>query len=325
MAEMRMRDALREALREEMQRDERVFLMGESIGAYGGSYNVTKGLLEEFGEKRVRDTPIAESGIVGTGVGAAMNGMRPMVEMMTVNFAFLALDQIVNNAAKLPYMSNGQITVPLVIRMAAGAGSQLGATHSHSLEGLFAHFPGLKVACPSNPADGKGMLKQAFRDDNTTVFIEHTALYTMKGEVPDDPDHLVEFGKANILREGDDVTIIGYSGSVHQAARAADMLAEQEEIAAEVIDLRTLRPLDIDTVIQSVKKTNRAVMVEDDWKFGGFGGEIAAQIMERAFDWLDAPVARVSGKDVPMPYNRDLEFAALPSEEDAADAVLAMF
>jgi pyruvate dehydrogenase E1 component beta subunit len=308
-----------------MERDERVFLMGEDIAAYGGSYTVTKGLAEEFGSERVRDTPISESAIVGAGVGAAMGGMRPMVELMTVNFSFLALDQIVNNAAKLSYMSNGQITVPLVIRMAAGAGSQLGATHSHSVEGLFAHFPGLKVACPSNPADGKGMLKRAFRDNNTTIFIEHTALYTMKGDVPDDPDFLVDFGKANVLREGDDVTLIGYSGSVHQAMRAADMLAEQEEIAAEVIDLRTLRPLDIETVIQSVKKTNRAVMVEDDWKFGGFGGEIASQIMERAFDWLDAPVMRVSGKDVPLPYNRDLEFAALPSEEDVVDAVLAMF
>lgn len=324
MTVMRLREALHDALREEMLRDERVFLMGEDIGAYGGSYSVTKGLLEEFGEERVRDTPIAESGIVGVGIGAAMAGLRPMVELMTINFSFLALDQIVNNAAKLHYMSNGQMTIPIVIRMASGGGSQLGATHSHSIEGLFAHFPGLKVVCPSSPADGKGLLKQAFRDENPIIFIEHTANYGLRGEVPDDEDFLIEFGKANILREGADVTLIGYSGSVHQATRAADLLADQEGIEAEVIDLRTLRPLDIDTIITSVKKTNRAVVVEDAWRFGGFAGEIASQIMERAFDWLDAPVGRVCSKDVPMPYNRNLEFAALPSEEDVVEAVLAM-
>lgn len=323
MVEMRLRDALREALREEMIRDDRVFLMGEDIGAYGGSYSVTKGLLEEFGAERVLDTPIAESGIVGAAIGAAMAGLHPMVELMTINFSFLALDQIVNNAAKLHYMSNGQIKVPLVIRMASGGGSQLGATHSHSLEGLYAHFPGLKVVCPSTPSDAKGLLKRAFRDDSTVVFIEHTANYSIKGEVPDDTDYLVEFGQANILREGDDVTLIGYAGSVHQALRAATML-EQEEISAEVIDLRTLRPLDLETLLTSVKKTNRAVIVEDDWKFGGFAGELSSQIMEHAFDWLDAPVARVSCKDVPLPYNRNLEFAALPSEEDVVEAVLAM-
>jgi pyruvate dehydrogenase E1 component beta subunit len=321
---MRLRDALREALREEMIRDEKVFLMVEDIGAYGGSYSVTKGLLEEFGEERVLDTPIAESGIVGAGIGAAMAGLHPMVELMTINFSFLALDQIVNSAAKLHYMSNGQIRVPLVIRMASGGGSQLGATHSHSLEGLYAHFPGLKVVCPSTPSDAKGLLKRAFRDEDTVIFIEHTANYTIKGEVPDDPDYLVEFGHANILREGSDVTIIGYSGSVHQALRAATLL-EQDEISAEVIDLRTLRPLDIETVLTSVKKTNRAVVVEDDWRFGGFAGELASQIMEKAFDWLDAPVGRVCCKDVPLPYNRNLEFAALPSEEDVVEAVLAMF
>ncbi len=324
MAELRLRDALREALREEMHRDERVFLMGEDIAAYGGSYAVTRGLLEEFGEDRVRDTPISESVIVGAGVGAAMAGLRPMVELMTINFSFLAIDQIVNNAAKLFYMSNGQINVPLVIRMAAGGGSQLGATHSHSLEGLYAHFPGLRVVCPATPADAKGLLKRAFRDDNPVVFIEHTAIYGLRGEVPDDPELTIEFGKANVLREGEDVTLIGYSGSVHQALRAATMLQDQDEISAEVIDLRTLRPLDMETVIASVKKTNRAVVIEDDWKFGGFAGELSAQIMEQAFDWLDAPVARVCGKDVPMPYNRDLEFAALPSEEDIVEAVLAM-
>lgn len=325
MAVLRMRDALREALREEMHRNPKIFLMGEDIGKYGGSYAVTAGLLEEFGPERVRDTPIAESVIVGAGVGAAMAGYHPMVELMTINFSFLALDQIVNNAAKLLYMSNGQIHVPLVIRMASGGGSQLGATHSHSLEGLYAHFPGLKVVCPAFPADAKGLLKRAFRDENTVIFIEHTANYGLRGEVPDDPDFLVEFGQANIVRPGHDVTIVGYSGSVHQALRAAEILAEQEEVEAEVIDLRTLRPLDLATVVESVRKTNHCVVVEDDWKFGGFAGEIAALVVEHAFDWLDAPVARVSSKDVPMPYNRNLEYAALPSEEDVVDAVLALF
>lgn len=324
MAELRMRTALRDALREEMERNDRVFLMGEDIGGYGGAYGVTKGLLEEFGPKRVRDTPISESGIVGAGVGAAMLGFHPMVEIMTINFSLVALDQIVNNASKLYYMTNGQTNVPMVLRMASGGGSQLGATHSHSFEGMYAHFPGLKVVCPAIPSDAKGLLKRAFRDENPVIFIEHTALYGLKGEVPDGPDELVEFGEARIAREGTDVTIVGYSGSVHQAMRAARMLEEQENLSAEVIDLRTLRPLDIDTIVESVKKTNRIVIVEDDWQFGGFAGEIATQVMERAFDWLDAPVGRVCGRDVPMPYNRNLEFAALPSEEDVLVAVLAM-
>lgn len=324
MVEMRMRDALREALREEMIRNDRVFLMGEDIAAYGGSYAVTKGLVEEFGEERVRDTPISESAFVGAGVGAAVGGLHPMVEIMTVNFSFVAFDQIINSASKLYHMSNGQMAVPMVIRMASGAGSQLAATHSHSLEGLYAHFPGLKVVAPSNAADAKGLLKRSFRDENPIIFIEHAALYSVKGEVPDDPDFLVDFGQANLLREGSDVTIIGYGGSVHQALRAAQLLEEQEGLTADVIDLRTLRPLDTETLVASVKKTNRAVVVEDDWRFGGFAGELSAILMEQAFDWLDAPVARVSGKDVPMPYNRNLEFAALPSEEDVVEAVLAM-
>lgn len=324
MTELRMRDAIREALREEMLRDERVFLLGEDIGAYGGSYACTRGLLEEFGPERVRDTPISESGIVGMGVGAALAGFHPMVEIMTINFSLVALDQIVNNASKLHYMSGGQVHVPLVLRMASGGGSQLGATHSHSLEGMFAHFPGLLVVCPSFPADAKGLLKRAFREPNPVIFIEHTALYGLRGEVPDDPDHLVEFGRASVVRAGADVTIVGYSGSVHQAWRAAGMLDAEHGLSAEVIDLRTLRPLDIATVLESVRRTNRAVIVEDDWKFGGFAGEVSAQIMEHAFDWLDAPVARVCGADVPMPYNRNLEYAALPSEEDVVEAVLAM-
>ena len=324
MTEMRMRDAIREAMREEMLRDERVFLMGEDIGAYGGSYACTRGLLDEFGPERVRDTPISESGIVGAGVGAALAGFIPMVEIMTINFSLVALDQIVNNASKLHYMSGGQVNVPLVLRMASGGGSQLGATHSHSLEGMFAHFPGLTVVCPAFPADAKGLLKRSFREPNPVVFIEHTALYGTRGEVPEDPDHLVEFGQASVVRSGKDVTLVGYSGSVHQCTRAADILAAEHGLTADVIDLRTIRPLDIATVLRSVRRTNRAVVVEDDWKFGGFSGEIAAQIMERAFDWLDAPVARVAGKDVPMPYNRNLEYAALPSEEDVVEAVLAM-
>jgi pyruvate dehydrogenase E1 component beta subunit len=323
MAELRMRDALRDAMREEMQRDPNLILLGEDIGAYGGSYSVTKGLLEEFGEQRVMDTPIAESVMIGAGIGAGMGGIRCMVEIMTINFSFVAFDQIVNSAAKIHYMSNGQIKVPIVIRMASGAGSQLAATHSHDTLGLFAHFPGLYVACPSTPSDAKGLLKRALRMDDPVIFIEHTALYGLKGEVPEG-EYLTPFGKAVIRREGKDVTLVGYSGSVHQALRAADYLAE-DGIEAEVIDLRTIRPLDIETVLESVKKTNRVAIVEDDWKFGGFGAEISAQIMENAFDYLDAPVARVACEDVPMPYNMEMEFAALPSEEDVANAVVAMF
>jgi pyruvate dehydrogenase E1 component beta subunit len=321
--EVTIRDALRQALREELLADEKVFLMGEDIGAYGGSYAVTKGFLDEFGPERVRDTPISELVIVGAGIGAAMAGLRPMVELMTINFSLLAIDQIINNASKLHYMSGGQIRVPLVIRMASGAGSQLGAQHSHSLEGWYAHVPGLKVVCPSNPYDAKGLLKTAFRDDNPVIFIEHTAIYALKGEVPED-EYFVPFGQANVIRPGTDVTIIGYSGSVHQGLRAAAMLAEQDEVDAEVIDLRTLRPLDLEALVASVRKTNRAVVVEDDWRFGGFAGEVVALLQEHAFDYLDAPIARVCGADVPMPYSRALEMAALPSEQQIVDAVRKM-
>jgi pyruvate dehydrogenase E1 component beta subunit len=323
LPEMTIRDALREALREELLADERVFLMGEDIGAYGGSYAVTKGFLEEFGPERIRDTPISELVIVGAGIGAAMAGLRPMVELMTINFSLLAFDQIINNASKLHYMSAGQIKVPLVIRMASGAGSQLGAQHSHSLEGWYAHVPGLKVVCPSNPRDAKGLLKTAFRDDNPVIFIEHTAIYSLKGEVPEG-EYFVPFGQANVVRPGRDVTIVGYSGSVHQGLRAASMLAEQDEVEAEVIDLRTLRPLDLETVLASVRRTNHAVIVEDDWRFGGFAGEVVSLIQEHAFDALDAPIARVCGADVPMPYSRALEMAALPSEQQIVDAVRRM-
>ncbi len=323
MAEMTFRGALRLTLQEELRADENVILMGEDIGAYGGSYSVTKGLFDEFGPERIMDTPISESVIVGAGIGAAMGGLRPIVELMTINFSLLALDQIVNNAAKLSYMSAGQINVPLVIRMASGAGSQLSSQHSQSLEGWFAHIPGIKVVVPYTPRDARGLLKTALNEQNPVIFIEHTALYARKGEVPDE-DYAIPFGQAEVMREGNDVTLIGYSGSVYQTLSAAEILAEAGH-QAEVINLRTLRPLDVDTIISSVTKTHRAVVVEDDWKFGGFAGEIAAIIMEEAFDELDGPVARVCGADVPMPYAKALEQAALPNPQQVADAALGLF
>ena len=314
MAEVTYREAIRQAVRWQLQNDERVFLMGEDIGAYGGSYAVTKGFLEEFGSRRVKDTPIAESVITGAGVGAAMAGLKPMVELMTINFSLLAIDQIVNNASKLHYMSNGQINVPLVIRMAGGAGSQLGAQHSHSLESWYAHVPGLKVCAPATPYDAKGLLMTAFDDENPVIFIEHTALYPMKGEVPEEA-YRVPFGKVDVMREGTDVSLIGYGGSIWQCFRAAQKL-EADGVSAEVLNLRTLSPLDTEGILASVRKTNRAIVVEDDWEFGGFGGEIAAIIQEHAFDDLDAPVMRCAGADIPMPYNGALEQAALPQEAD---------
>jgi pyruvate dehydrogenase E1 component beta subunit len=313
------REALRQTLRYQLQNNDKVFLMGEDIGAYGGSYAVTKGFLEEFGEKRVKDTPIAESVVVGAGIGAAMGGLRPMVELMTINFSLLAIDQIVNNASKLHYMSNGQVNVPMVIRMAGGAGSQLGSQHSHSLESWYAHVPGIKVVVPATPYDAKGLLMTAFEDDNPVIFIEHTALYSSKGEVPEEP-YRIPFGQAEVMREGADVTLIGYSGSVHQAFRAAAHLAE-DGIEADVLNLRTLRPLDVDGILASVRKTHRCVVVEDDWKFGGFAGEIVAIVQEQAFDDLDAPVLRCSGSDVPMPYAGALEQAALPQEAGIVELV----
>ena len=318
MAETTFRDALRLALREQLLADPATIMMGEDIGAYGGSYAVTKGFLDEFGPERIRDTPISESVIVGCGIGAAMGGLRPIVELMTINFSLLAFDQIVNNAAKIHYMSGGQYNVPMVIRMASGAGSQLGSQHSHSLEGWYAHIPGLKVVVPYTPYDARGLLATALRDPDPVIFIEHTALYSRKGEVPAET-YSIPFGQAEVFRQGNDVTIIGYSGSVYQANQAADLLAA-DSIEAEVLNLRTLRPLDIETIIASVRKTHRAVVVEDDWKFGGFAGEIAAIIMERAFDDLDAPVARVCGADVPIPYAKELEQAALPQPQDIAAA-----
>ena len=324
MPTMRYREALNQALREELEADEKVFLMGEDIGVFQGAFKVTAGLLQEFGEKRVRDTPISENTIVGMGVGAAMAGLRPVVELMTINFSLLALDQIVNCAASIRYMFGGQVKVPLVIRMPQGAGHQLGPTHSHSLEAMYVHIPGLLVAVPTTAADAKGLLKAAIRDDNPVIFIEHEYLYGQRGEVPENGGP-ARFGEAAVRREGDDVTIIGISRMALTAEKAAGTLAEKHEIEAEVIDPRTLRPLDLDTIVESVKKTNRAVVVEEGWPHGGVGANLAALIQEQAFDHLDAPVARVTGADVPMPYSKPLEQSAFPHEEHVVQAAIATF
>jgi len=323
MAQMRYREALNAALREELQRDEQVVLMGEDIGVFGGAFKVTAGLLEEFGERRVRDTPISENTIVGVGVGAAMAGLRPVVELMTINFSLLAFDQIVNHAAHIHYMFGGQARVPMVVRMPQGAGHQLGPTHSHCLEALFLHVPGLLVAVPATAADAKGLLKTAIRDENPVIFIEHESLYGMREEVPDDEDLLVDFGRARIAREGADVTIVGVSRMARTAERAAVALAEEHGVQAEVIDPRTLRPLDLDTILASVRKTNRCVTVEEGWPHGGVGANLAALISEQAFDFLDAPVERVSGADVPMPYSQPLEDISYPHEDQVVRAALA--
>jgi pyruvate dehydrogenase E1 component beta subunit len=322
---VRYREALNQALREEMHRDDNVVLMGEDIGVFNGAFKVTQGLLEEFGEKRVRDTPISENTIVGMGVGAAMVGLRPVVELMTINFSLLAMDQIVNHASTIHYMFGGQVRVPLVIRMPQGAGHQLGPTHSHCFEALYLHVPGLLVAVPSTPADAKGLLKAAIRDDNPVVFIEHEYLYGQRGDVPDDDDHTVDFGHAAIRREGEDVTIVGVSRMALTAEKAAKVLADEHEVEAEVIDPRTLRPLDLDTILDSVRKTNRCVIVEEGWPHGGVGANLAALIQEQAFDHLDAPVGRVTGADLPMPYSKPLEQIAYPHEPQVVEAVLATF
>jgi pyruvate/2-oxoglutarate/acetoin dehydrogenase E1 component len=320
---MRYREALGAALREELRRDERVILLGEDIGVFGGAFKVTEGLLEEFGEKRIRDTPISENTIVGVGVGAAMTGLRPVVELMTINFALLALDQIVNHAAHIHYMFGGQARVPMVIRMPQGAGHQLGPTHSHSLEAMFLQVPGLLVAVPSTASDAKGLLKTAIRDENPVVFIEHESLYGVRGEVPDGDEHLVPFGLARIAREGSDVTIVGISRMAVTAERAAETLSSEHGVEAEVIDPRTLRPLDLDTILASVRGTNRCVIVEEGWPHGGVGANLAALIGEQAFDDLDAPVQRVAGADVPMPYSKPLEDIAYPHEPQIVAAALA--
>jgi pyruvate dehydrogenase E1 component beta subunit len=327
MAELRMREALRDAMAEEMRRDEGVFVMGEDVAVFQGAFKVTEGLIDEFGERRVRDTPISENTIVGAGVGAAMGGLRPVVELMTVNFSLLALDQIVNHAAAIPYMFNGQARVPMVIRMPGGGGHQLGPTHSHSFEALFLQVPGLLVACPSTPADGKALLKAAIRDDNPVIFIEHESLYGVKGEVPEggdgDGDGVLRFGEAAVRREGGDVTIVGVLKMAQVAEQAAAKLAAEHGVEAEVIDPRTLRPLDLDTILESVRKTNRAVIVEEGWPHGGVGANLSTLITEQAFDDLDAPVQRVTGADVHMPYSKRLEQAAIPHEEHVVKAALA--
>jgi pyruvate/2-oxoglutarate/acetoin dehydrogenase E1 component len=319
----RMREALRDAMAEEMRRDESVFVMGEDVGVFQGAFKVTEGLLDEFGEKRVRDTPISENSMVGMGVGSAMAGLRPIVELMTVNFALLAFDQMINHAASIPYMFNGQVRVPLVVRMPGGGGHQLGPTHSHSFEAMFLQIPGLLVACPSTPADGKGLLKASIRDDNPVIFVEHETLYGARGEVPDDGDHVLEFGQAAIRREGADVTIVGILKMAQVAEEAAKTLANEHGVEAEVIDPRTLRPLDLDTILESVAKTNHAVIVEEGWPHGGVGANLAALIQEQAFDELDAPIQRVTGADVPMPYAKRLEQSAIPHAEHVVSAVLA--
>ena len=311
MPEMIVREAIARGLRDALATDDRVFLMGEDIGAYGGAYAVTGGFLDEFGPDRGRDTPISESVMVGSAVGAAMVGLRPIVEIMTINFTLLAMDQIVNHAAKLSYMTNGQFSVPIVIRTVTGGGGQLGATHSQSFEGWYASVPGLKVAVPSTPYDALGLLRSAVKDPNPVIFAEHALLYGTRGEVPEEW-YEIPFGEAAIRRPGNDVTIIAYSRMAHVALEAADALAAKGR-EAEVVDLRSLRPLDMDAVIESVRKTNRAVVVEETWKTGGFAAEIASTIQERAFDYLDGPVARVGGLDVPTPYARNLEEASIPN------------
>jgi len=317
--EITCREALNQAIREEMERDPAVFLLGEDVGLYEGSFKVTRGLLAKFGEKRVVDTPISEAGIVGMACGAAMTGLRPIAELMTVNFAIVAMDQIMNNVAVARYMFGGQCSVPLVIRAPGGAGHQLGAQHSHTLDTLFMHCPGLRVVIPSIPADAKGLLKSAIRSDDPVMFLEHEGLYAIKGEVPDS-EYTIPLGVADVKRQGKDVTLLAVSRMVYVCLETAEQLAK-DGIEAEVVDLRALNPLDMSTVLASVRKTHRAVTVEESWLTGGWGGELVARIVEAAFDDLDAPVLRVGGEDVPMPYNKALEKAAIPSAADVVARV----
>jgi pyruvate dehydrogenase E1 component beta subunit len=320
MALMTMRDALNDALREELARDQNVFLMGEEVAEYQGAYKVTRGLLEEFGPKRIIDSPITELGFAGLGVGAAMVGLRPIIEFMTFNFSILATDQIINSAAKMLYMSGGQFKIPIVFRGPGGSAYQVSSQHSQALESWFAYFPGLKVVMPSTPADAKGLLKSAIRDDDPVIFIEQERMYGMKGEVPEEEDFTIPLGVADVKREGTDVTIIARSLMVPTALKAAEEL-EKDGVSCEVIDPRTIRPLDINTILESVKKTNRVVIAEESHAFCGVGAEISAEIHEGAFDYLDAPVKRVSGADVPMPYAKNLERLAIPDVEQIVAAV----
>jgi pyruvate dehydrogenase E1 component beta subunit len=315
-----MREAISQAIWEEMERDPKVFIMGEEVGVWGGTYAVTKGFYDHFGPDRVRDTPIAEAGIVGGAIGAALAGTRPIAELMTINFAFVAMDHIVNEAAKLHYMFGGQFVLPMVIRTVGGGGRQLGATHSQTPDAIFAHFPGLKVVAPGTPADAKGLLKAAIRCDDPVLFIEHATLYQTRGEVPDG-DFTVPIGKSTVQRPGKDLTIVTYSKMLEVSLKAAEQLAKDAGIDVEVVDLRSLRPLDMEPVLESFKKTNRAVIVEEGWKSFGIGAEITSRIYEEAFDYVDAPIRRVAQDEVPLPYNRTLEQMALPQVEDVIAAV----
>jgi pyruvate dehydrogenase E1 component beta subunit len=319
MAVLSFREALNQAMSEEMARDENVFLMGEEVAEYDGAYKVSQGLLKKFGPRRIVDTPISEEGFAGIGIGAAMVGLRPIIEFMTFSFSLVAIDQIVNNAANMRYMSGGQFAVPIVFRGSSGMAGCLGATHSHRLEAWYAHIPGLTVILPATPADAKGLLKSAIRSDDPVVFIEHEVLYHERGDVPEG-EHLVPIGKAEIKRQGTDVTLITYSRSLKATLAAAERLAG-EEIDAEVIDLRTVRPLDIETLVGSVAKTHRAVIVEEDWPYCGLGAGISDRVTRRVFDELDAPIRRVAAKDAPIPYNRSLEASMLPSVDRIAAAV----
>ncbi len=319
MALLTMREAISQALWEEMERDENVFILGEEVGVWGGTYAVTRGFYDHFGSERVRDTPIAEGVIVGAANGAAMAGLRPVAELMTINFAFLAMDQIVNHSAKLHSMFGGQFKVPIVIRAVGGGGRQLGATHSQTPDVVFAHFPGIKVIAPGTPYDAKGLLKSAIREDNPVLFIEHATLYQIRGEVPEE-EYLEPIGVSKVQRPGRDVTLVTYSKMLQVSLQAAEQLSRQG-IEIEIIDLRTLRPLDMSSILSSFKKTNRAVIVEEGWKSYGVGAEIAARLYEEAFDYIDAPIKRVAQKEVPLPYNRNLEQLALPQIEDIIKAV----
>ncbi len=321
MATKTYREALNEALREEMYRDPNVFIIGQDVGKFEGAYRVTQGLLAEFGPKRVKDAPISEMAIAGAGIGAAMAGLRPVVEFMTINFTLVAIDQIVNNAAKIRYMFGGQVSVPMVIRTPGGGGQQLTAQHSQNLENWYANTPGLKVVAPVTPADAKGLLKAAIRDPDPVFFLENLALYNTRGEVPDE-EYEIPIGTADIKREGTDISLIAHSRMVNVALQAAQRLQDEEGVSAEVVDIRSLRPLDTETIVNSVKKTNRAVTVEEGWTTFGVGGEMAALLADQAFDYLDAPVKRVGGEEVPMPYSKPLERAVIPSVDKVVSAAM---
>jgi pyruvate dehydrogenase E1 component beta subunit len=319
MARITMREAISQALWEEMEHDDKVFILGEEVGVWGGTYAVTKGFYDHFGPRRVKDTPIAEAVIVGAAIGAAMTGLRPVAELMTINFAFSAMDHIVNEAPKLRYMFGGQFTVPLVIRTPGGGGRQLGATHSQTPDAVFAHFPGLVVVAPGTPRDAKGMLKSAIRSDDPVMFIENATLYQVRGEVEEE-EFLIPLGKSKVQRQGSDATIVTYSKMLELSMKAANDL-ENEGIDIEIVDLRSLRPLDMGPVIESIRKTNRAVVVEEGWRSFGVGSEVTSRIYEEAFDYIDAPVVRIAQEEVPLPYNRELEQLALPQVNDIITAV----